>query len=118
VVTKPFVEAAQVAGGSVRHVLIRHIVPHMAAMAFLQMLLVAVVAVIMDGYLSFSSATRYTLNWGTMLSQNEMLQEVLGEGTQWFSVLPPVLAFTLFGLAFYLVSRGVQEVADPKLRPI
>ncbi len=118
IVSRPFIEAAHAAGGSVWHILSKHIVPHMVAMAFLQMLLAVVGAVIMDGYLSFSSATRYVLNWGTMLAQSELLQDVLGEGTQWFSVFPPVLAFTLFGLAFYLVSRGVYEVADPKLRQV
>lgn len=117
VISKPFVEAARAAGGSASHILIKHVLPHMTAMAFLQMLLSAVVAVIMDGYMSFSGATRYTLSWGSMLAQSELLQEVLGKNTQWFSVLPPVMAYMLFGLAFYLMSRGVLEVADPKLRP-
>ena len=116
ILAKPYIEAARAAGGSVFHIVTRHVLPHMLPMAVLQMLLAVTGAVIVDGYLSYSGGSGYVVNWGTMLKENEMLHEVLGGGTQWFAIFSPVIAFTLFGLAFYLISRGMHQIADPQLR--
>jgi ABC-type dipeptide/oligopeptide/nickel transport system permease subunit len=34
----------------------------------------------------------------------------------WHALLPPALALSVFALAFYLVGRGLQDIAEPQLR--
>ena len=34
----------------------------------------------------------------------------------WNVLIPPAIAFSLFAASFYFISRGLQQVADPKLR--
>lgn len=116
IMAKSYIKVAQVAGGSAVYIIIRHVLTAMLPMVVLQMLLVATGAVVADGFLSFIGVTRYVVNWGTMLAVSERLHEAIGGGTQWWAILPPVIAFSLFGLAFYLVSRGMHLVAEPRLR--
>ena len=116
IIVKPYIEAARTAGGSALHIIFRHVVPNVLPMAILQMLLAVTGAVVMDGFLSFYGRTRYAINWGTMVAAGEAMREVVGGQIQWHAILPPVLAFSFFGLAFYLISRGMQNVADPQLR--
>ncbi len=34
----------------------------------------------------------------------------------WHALIPPALALSLFALAFYLASRGMERIADPRSR--
>jgi len=43
-------------------------------------------------------------------------QATLNPTVTWNVLIPPAIAFSLFAASFYLVSRGLQQVADPKLR--
>lgn len=118
IVTKPYIESARAAGGSAVYIIRRHVLPNMLPMAVLQMLLAVSGAVVVDGFLSFLGTTRYVVNWGTMLAESALLYEYLGHSVQWHAILPPVIAFSVFGLAFYLISRGMLQVVDPRLRRI
>jgi peptide/nickel transport system permease protein len=116
VISRPYIEAGRIAGGSSAHVLFRHVLPHMYPMAALQVLLAITGAVVVDGFLSYLGMTRYIINWGTMLFESSIITEYLGGGIPWHIYLPPIIAFSLFGLAFFLISRGMQRIANPRLR--
>ena len=113
VVTKPFINAARVAGGSHLHIIFIHILPHMLPLAALQMMLAVTGAVVADGFITFFGFTRHTLNWGTMIYTSFTYSSALGVATEWHVLLPPALALSFFAAAFYFVSRGLHDVADP-----
>lgn len=116
IVARPYIEVAQIAGGSAGHVIRRHVLPHLYPMAALQMLVAVTGAVVVDAFLGYLPETgwEYASNWGTMLLETSQLEEFLGIRTPWHAILPPVIAFFLFGLAIFLISRGLQRVANPR----
>ena len=116
VVVKPFIDAARVAGGSSRRLMFVHILPHMLPLAALYMMLAVVGAVVADAFISFFGFTRSYLNWGTIIYSSFAYSSYLRGGAEWHVLIPPSIALSLFAAAFYLVSRGLHEVADPRLR--
>ncbi len=116
VINKPFIEAARVAGSGSRHIILRHLVPHMLPMAALYMMLTVTGAVVADGFIAFFGLTRVYMNWGAMIYQAFTYSNALGSGTQWHMLVPPSVALSLFAAAFYLIARGLHEIANPQLR--
>jgi len=116
VMTKPFIEACRVAGGGAVHIITRHLLPHMLPMAALYMMLTVTGAVVADGFVSFFGLERVHLNWGSMMFNSFTSAMALGTGYEWHTLIPPSVALSLFAAAFYLVSRGLHEIADPRLR--
>ncbi|MBN1259956.1 MAG: ABC transporter permease [Anaerolineae bacterium] len=116
VVARPFIEAARIAGGSSWHIIRVHVLPHMLPLAALYMMLSVTGAVVSDGFISFFGFSRNYLNWGTMIYSSFVYSSSLGTGTEWHVLLPPSLALSLFAAAFYFVSRGLHQLADPRLR--
>ncbi|HEY43103.1 MAG TPA: ABC transporter permease [Anaerolineae bacterium] len=116
IAAKPFMEASHIAGGRGGHIILKHFLPNMLPMAALQMMLAVTGAVVADGFISFFGLRRLTSNWGTLIYDAFLYANIGGSGPQWHVLIPTAMAFTLFALAFYLVSRGLHKVADPKLR--
>ena len=112
----PFMEAAKIAGGTPIQVMTRHLLPNMLPHAALQMMIAVSGAVVADGFISFFGFTRTTSNWGTMIYNGFVYSTLSAGPPAWHVLLPPAVAFTLFAMAFYLVSRGLQLIADPRLR--
>jgi peptide/nickel transport system permease protein len=113
---KPFIEAARVAGGGAVHVILRHIIPHLLPLAAVFMMITATGAVIADGFVSFLGITRLHHNWGNMIFWSFAYQSTINSTVTWNVLIPPAIAFSLFAASFYFISRGLQQVADPKLR--
>jgi peptide/nickel transport system permease protein len=113
---KPFMEAAHIAGGGPWHVMSKHFLPNMLPLAALQMMMAVSSAVVADGFVSFFGLQRTSLNWGTLIYDAFLYANIGGSGTQWHVLIPAATVFSLFALAFYLVSRGLHKVADPQLR--
>jgi peptide/nickel transport system permease protein len=112
----PFIEASRVAGGGSLHIIFNHIMPHMLPLAALQMMITVTGAVVADGFVSFLGLTRYISNWGTIIYNAFSYGSALSSPeTQFHVLIPPSLALSLFALAFYLVSRGLHRIADPRL---
>lgn len=113
----PFIEASKTSGGGSLYILFRHVLPHMLPMAALQTMVAVTGAVVADGFISFFGFTRGIINWGTMI-YNALTYGVSFGLTepQWNALLPPSMALSLFALGFYLTSRGLHRVADPRLR--
>lgn len=116
VVVRPFIDAARVAGGGSRRVMFVHIVPHMLPLAALYMMLAATGAVVADAFIAFFGFTRSYLNWGTIIYSSFAYSAYLRGGAEWHVLIPPSITLSLFAAAFYFVSRGLQQVADPRLR--
>lgn len=113
----PFIEASKTSGGGSLYILFRHVFPHMLPMAALQTMVAVTGAVVADGFISFFGFTRAITNWGTMIYNALAYGSSLGlTEPQWNALLPPSMALSLFALGFYLASRGMHRVADPRLR--
>lgn len=117
IVAKPFMEAAKISGGGSWHMISRHLLPSILPLAALQMMISVTGAVVADGFISFFGVTRVVNNWGTLIYDAFVYGRLRGgvEST-WNILIPAAACFTLFALGFYLVSRGLERVANPELR--
>ncbi len=112
----PFIEASRIAGGRSLHTLIKHVLPHMLPLAGLQMMIAVTGAVVADGFISFLGMTRNIHNWGYIIYIAFTYSQFLSSSQiQWNVLIPPSMSLSLFALAFYLVSRGMKDVADPRI---
>lgn len=115
VMAMPFIEAARVSGAGAGHIIRRHLIPHMMPLATLYMMITVTWVVVADGFLAFLGFTLTRLNWGTMIYQAFAFQAV-NASNPWGTLVPASLAISLFAGAFYLVSQGLHEVIEPRLR--
>ena len=118
VMAQPFVDATRVAGGRGRHIIFRHLLPHLFPLAALYMMLAVVGAVVADGFAAFLGQTRSLVNWGTMVYFGITFGANFGSQVPWNALIVPAVALSLFAAAFYLVSVGLREVADPRFKAI
>ena len=116
VMASPYVEAARVGGGGGFHIVTRHVLPHLYPFTILFMMLSVVGAVVSEGFASWFGQTANRLTWGTMVYLGITFRDPLTGAVAWNAVLPPAIALSIFAGAFYLVSVGLREVADPRLR--
>lgn len=117
VVSKPFMEAAHVAGGGAAHIITKHLLPAMMPLAALQMMIAVTGAVVADGFISFFGLTRTVSNWGTLIYDSFVYGQINLSGTGiWHMLVPAALCFSFFAMGFYLVSRGLHRVASPVIR--
>lgn len=116
VMAKPFISAARVAGGSSLHIIFTHLLIHVAPLVALQMMLTVTGVVVADGFIAFFGFTRNYLNWGAMIYSSFVYSYTFQTGTEWHVLLPPAIALSLFAAAFYFVSRGFHDIADPYLK--
>ena len=116
IMVKPFIAASWVAGAGGRRIVFSHLIPHMLPLASVQMMITVAGAVISYGFIAFVGVSRQTLNWGAMVYDAFMFSmNALGK-TPWLQLVSPAVALSLFAAAFYFVSRGLHEVAEPRLR--
>ncbi|HEY61900.1 MAG TPA: ABC transporter permease subunit [Anaerolineae bacterium] len=115
VMAKPFVEATKIAGGSAFQIIRRHLIPHMIPLAATLMMISVIGAVVADAFISYFGITRLYLNWGTMIYTSQAYGSIFGN-IEWNVLIPPSIALSMFATSFYLISRGLHEIADPKLR--
>lgn len=117
VVSKPYMEAAHIAGGGSLHTITKHLLPAMMPLAALQMMIAVTGAVVADGFISFFGLTRTVSNWGTLIYDAFVYANISSvQGALWHMLLPAALSFSLFAMGFYLVSRGLHRVASPTIR--
>lgn len=117
VVSKPFMEAAHIAGGGAVHIITKHLLPAMMPLAALQMMIAVTGAVVADGFISFFGLSRTVSNWGTLIYDSFVYGQLNLSGTSiWHMLVPAALCFSFFAMGFYLVSRGLHRVASPTIR--
>lgn len=110
-----FVEASFVSGAGARYIIRRHLIPHMIPLAGVYMLVAVTGAVVSYSFLAFFGLNPNPLNWGTMI-YNAFAYSGIGSNDPWFALAPPALAISLFAGSFYMISRGVHQVVEPRLR--
>jgi peptide/nickel transport system permease protein len=116
VIAAPFIDAARVAGAGRWRLLTRHVLPHLYPLAAIYMMLSVVGAIVADGFASWLGQTGTRVNWGTMVYYGVNFPNPISGEPVWNAILPPSLALSAFAAAFYLVSVGLREVADPRYR--
>jgi peptide/nickel transport system permease protein len=116
ILNKPFIEAARVSGCGAGRIILSHLVPHMLPLAAVHMMMAVTGAVIADGFIWFLGLRSTRINWGSMIYNALTYQGISAGGIPWMALIAPSLALSLFAAAFYLVARGLHEVADPQLR--
>jgi ABC-type dipeptide/oligopeptide/nickel transport system permease subunit len=116
IMSKPFIAASWVSGAGGRRIILTHMIPHMLPLTAVQMMLTVIGAVISYGFIAFVGITRTDLSWGSMIYQAFTFSiDMLGK-TPWLQMLSPAIALSLFAASFYFVSRGLHEIAEPRLR--
>lgn len=111
---RPYIEAAEAAGGSHARVLYTHILPNVLPLVFLYGAFSVGWAVIAEASISFLGfGDPLTVSWGKMLftaySANAMR-------SAWWWVIPPGLAINLFVISGFLIGRTYEKVTNPELR--
>jgi peptide/nickel transport system permease protein len=113
--TKPFIDAARVAGGGSLHILVRHLIPHMLPLVTVQMMLTAAGAVVADGFIAFLGLRAIPeLNWGTMVYNSLIMSRYTA--VSWEQLLAPTICLSLFTASMYFVARGIDDLIDPRIR--
>lgn len=110
-----FIEAAKVSGAKSMQILYRHMLANMTPLlAYLTAITIgaSVATVATLQFLGVVSLT--TVTWGAML-QPVLSNFYLAADAPWW-ILPPTIALTVFIFAFVFVSRGLDEVVNPRLR--
>ncbi|NIA24410.1 MAG: ABC transporter permease subunit [Gammaproteobacteria bacterium] len=116
VMAEPFIEAARVAGGGGLHILVRHLVPHLMPLAVLYMMLSVVGAIVAHGFAAFLGQTESLVSWGAIVFFGITSARSFSGAVPWSALISASAALSLFAGAFYLVSSGLREIFDPRLR--
>ncbi|MHB2266447.1 ABC transporter permease [Aliihoeflea sp. PC F10.4] len=107
-----FVEAARVGGMSARAIILREILPNVAAPIVVVTALAIASAILLEAGLGFFGVGDPNLpSWGTMLNQ---AQEYLRQA--WWMAVFPGLAIAVVVLSFNVFSDGLNDALNPKLR--
>ena len=108
-----FVQAAIAAGAPAGRVMVRHVLPNVAAPILVQLTLSLSGAIVLEAALSFLGlgAVPPTPSLGSMLSENRTYMEL----APW-TVLYPGLALGLLVLAINVFGDAVRDLLDPRLR--
>jgi ABC-type dipeptide/oligopeptide/nickel transport system permease component len=114
--TRPFIEASRVAGAGGARIIFSHLIPHMLPLAAVQMAMTVAGAVVAYGFVAWTGITEFRLNWGAMVYFAVTFAQGFGGEIPWGQFLAPGLALSFFAASFYLVSRGLHQVAEPRLR--
>ena len=113
---KPYIEAARVAGGPDRHIILTHVVPNLIPLSFLYMMFTATAAIFAEAALSFFGIMDVEMSWGLMIHEAWTGGYLLSLGEFWWLVVPAGASITLLCGSFYLVGRALDEVVNPRLR--
>jgi peptide/nickel transport system permease protein len=113
---KPFIEAARVAGGGNRHIILTHILPNLLPFSFLYMMFSVTTAIFSEATLSFFGLLNIRMSWGIMIFTAQAGGYLLSGAEYWWLLIPAGLSITLLCSAFYLVGRALDEVVNPRLR--
>ncbi|HWV23945.1 MAG TPA: ABC transporter permease [Thermomicrobiales bacterium] len=108
-----YVHAAEAAGARTQRVLLRHVLPNVAAPILVQLALSMSGAIVIEAALSYLGlgAVPPTPSLGSMLSENRSAMEL----APW-TVLYPGIALAILVLCINMFGDAVRDFLDPKLR--
>lgn len=110
---RPYVKAAKAAGASDLRIMYLHIAPNLAPLMLVEGTFVMGAAILIEAGLSFLGlgAAEMT-SWGTMLQLTFTTGAIR---SAWWWVLPPGLSITAMVVAFFYISRGIEDITNPVL---
>ncbi len=112
---RTYVEAAKLSGARVMGILRRHVVPNIAPLTLYLLALSISGGVVAVSTLQFLGLAPLNLStWGGMLNSVLTNYYYVIRAPWW--IFPPTIALTMFVFAFIFVSRGLDEVTNPRLR--
>lgn len=108
-----FIEAARASGGRPRHILIRHILPHLLPIVIVYGTIGIATSISTESILSFIGigVQAPTADWGKMISDGQGYTAV----APWLVVFPGLMILITV-LAFNLVGDGLRDALDPRQR--
>lgn len=110
---RPFVEAAKAAGAGTGHITVRHIIPNIVGLIYVNLALAVPGAILTEAALSFLGLGDVSvLSWGRMLN----LVETNAAQRIWWWVLPPGISIALVSLAFVMIGFSLDTLFNPRLR--
>ena len=112
--SRPFIDAARVAGAGHARIIFRHIMPNVLPLAFLYMTFRVTSAIVIEAALAFLGfGDPGTVSWGMMLQWVWKTGHMF-QAPYW--LLPPGICISLITLSFYMLGRAMDDVLDPRLR--
>lgn len=111
--TKEYVTAAQAQGASTWRIMLRHVLPNIAAPIIVQISLALAWAILLEASLSFLGLGTQPPepSWGGMLSESRRDMEY----APWLAIYPGA-AIMLAVLGFNMLGDGLRDALDPQLR--
>lgn len=112
---RDFVQAARATGKSTWSLIVFEIMPNLVpivAGSFVGTVNFAILSQVSLSFIGIGSSTSW--NWGTILFWAQQ-QQALAQGAWWWFI-PPGLAIALLGMALTLITLGIDELVNPKLR--
>ena len=111
---RPFIDAAKMSGASSLRIIYKHIAPNILPQVFVHGAFCVAWAITTEASISFLGfGAPESISWGSIL-HDVFSSMVMYRAWWWF--LPPGLSIILLVLAFYLIGRSVEELANPRLR--
>jgi peptide/nickel transport system permease protein len=106
---KSYVKAAQGFGASSIHIILHHILPELSGIIFAQLAIDVPAVIAVESGLDFLGLgiTSYP-TWGNMIGLASSLFSAQN-GFLWWWILPPGVALTVLGIAFYVFGEAVRQ---------
>lgn len=110
----PYTESARALGASGRRIMLRHVIPNIAAPLFVLVTVYLSVAILAEAALSFLGLGTQPpeASWGGMLSTARTYVGV----DPWLSIFPGA-AIMVVVLGFNFLGDGLRDILDPRLGP-
>ncbi len=110
----PFTESARALGASGWRIMLRHVIPNIAAPLLVLITVYLSVAILAEAALSFLGLGTQPpeASWGGMLSTGRTYIDI----TPWLSIFPGA-AIMVVVLGFNLLGDGLRDILDPRLGP-
>ncbi|MEM3852374.1 MAG: ABC transporter permease [Methanomassiliicoccales archaeon] len=113
--SRTFIEAAKVSGAGTMQILRRHMLSNMTPLlAYLTALGIGGAVGGISGLQVLGIGPLNIPTWGSML--NPFYSNFYLVARAWWWVIPPTVTLTAFVFAFVFISRGLDEVVNPRLR--
>jgi len=108
---RPFVKAARATGASDRRIMAVHILPNLLPLIVVETTIIVAFSITLEAGISFLGlGASDVTSWGTML---ELTFSSGAIRSAWWWVLPPGISITLLVLAFFYLSRIVEQISNP-----
>ncbi len=111
-----YIEAAQAMGASDWRIMMRHILPNVAALIVVLATIFLPIAILAEAAISFLGigVPAGTPSWGADMAGSNR-QDAIDRGI-WWVVFFPGLALSLVVLGFNLLGDSFRDISDPRLR--